>query len=278
MQEIHRFSNDPVTVCGVFHWDVLRLFLRNQAGDHQGRAPVGGYRQPSASTPGAWTSASSTKTARLLEQPRPLPGRADGGHDRKELFETIPEHRSCTAAPASSSRELNTLFQLAALAAEPSRITLAQAETACCSCPTCSPTCSPGSSRPEYTEVYHHPAASTRRKPATGAFDLLERLGHSHPPVHRPSSTPGTVIRPAESDAICEELGVDPVKVPSSPVATHDTGSARWPPCLPQQDDFILHTAAAPGQFSAPWLARAGPERDRQDSTTWPTRAATAAG
>ena len=27
MQEIHRFSNDPVTVCGVFHWDVLRLFF-----------------------------------------------------------------------------------------------------------------------------------------------------------------------------------------------------------------------------------------------------------
>ncbi|MBE6778807.1 MAG: rhamnulokinase, partial [Ruminococcaceae bacterium] len=26
MEEIHRFSNDPVNVCGVFHWDVLRLF------------------------------------------------------------------------------------------------------------------------------------------------------------------------------------------------------------------------------------------------------------
>ena len=26
MEEIHRFSNDPVNIAGVFHWDVLRLF------------------------------------------------------------------------------------------------------------------------------------------------------------------------------------------------------------------------------------------------------------
>ena len=32
MQEIHRFSNDPVTVCGVFHWDVLRLFFEIKQG------------------------------------------------------------------------------------------------------------------------------------------------------------------------------------------------------------------------------------------------------
>ena len=28
MEEIHRFSNDPVTVNGTFYWDVLRLFLK----------------------------------------------------------------------------------------------------------------------------------------------------------------------------------------------------------------------------------------------------------
>ena len=27
MEEVHRFSNDPVTVCGTFYWDVLRLSL-----------------------------------------------------------------------------------------------------------------------------------------------------------------------------------------------------------------------------------------------------------
>ena len=27
MEEIHRFSNDPVTVNGTFYWDVLRLFF-----------------------------------------------------------------------------------------------------------------------------------------------------------------------------------------------------------------------------------------------------------
>ena len=32
MEEIHRFSNDPVKVCGVFQWDVLRLFYEIKQG------------------------------------------------------------------------------------------------------------------------------------------------------------------------------------------------------------------------------------------------------
>ncbi|MBQ2896699.1 MAG: rhamnulokinase [Clostridia bacterium] len=31
-EEMHRFSNDPVEVCGVFHWDVLRLFYEIKQG------------------------------------------------------------------------------------------------------------------------------------------------------------------------------------------------------------------------------------------------------
>ena len=26
MEEIHRFSNDPVELCGHYHWDIFRLF------------------------------------------------------------------------------------------------------------------------------------------------------------------------------------------------------------------------------------------------------------
>ena len=32
MEEVHRFSNDPVTVCGTFYWDVLRLFFEIKQG------------------------------------------------------------------------------------------------------------------------------------------------------------------------------------------------------------------------------------------------------
>ena len=32
MEEIHRFSNDPVTVGGHMYWDVLRLFFEIKAG------------------------------------------------------------------------------------------------------------------------------------------------------------------------------------------------------------------------------------------------------
>ena len=32
MQEIHRFSNDPVSIHGTLYWDVLRLFHEIKAG------------------------------------------------------------------------------------------------------------------------------------------------------------------------------------------------------------------------------------------------------
>ena len=27
MEEIHRYSNDPVEICGHYHWDIFRLFF-----------------------------------------------------------------------------------------------------------------------------------------------------------------------------------------------------------------------------------------------------------
>lgn len=32
MEEIHRFSNDPVMVNGTFYWDILRLFFEIKQG------------------------------------------------------------------------------------------------------------------------------------------------------------------------------------------------------------------------------------------------------
>ena len=32
LEEIHRFSNDPVNVCGTLYWDVLRLFFEIKQG------------------------------------------------------------------------------------------------------------------------------------------------------------------------------------------------------------------------------------------------------
>ncbi len=32
LEEIHRFSNDPVNVCGTLYWDVLRLFHEMKQG------------------------------------------------------------------------------------------------------------------------------------------------------------------------------------------------------------------------------------------------------
>ena len=41
LEELHRFSNDPVTVCGVMYWDVLRLFYEMKQGILKGKQKGG---------------------------------------------------------------------------------------------------------------------------------------------------------------------------------------------------------------------------------------------
>ena len=44
VQELHRFPNDPVSVRGRLHWDVLRLYHEMKTGLHEGSAAGRGGR------------------------------------------------------------------------------------------------------------------------------------------------------------------------------------------------------------------------------------------
>ena len=226
MREIHRFTNDPVTVCGVFHWDVLRLFFEIKQGITKA-VHQGGFDAIGIDTWGV-DFGLLDKKGRLLNNPVHYRDERTVGMMEK-VFETIPAQELYSRTGIQFAR-LNTLFQLAALRQnEPE--TLAQAETLLLM-PDLFAYLLTGVKRAEYTEV----STTQCLDPKTGdwAFDLLERLDiptRLFPPIIDAGQTYGTL-----SAAICEELGCPPVPVIA--VATHDTGSAVA--AVPtQQDDFI---------------------------------------
>ena len=226
MQEIHRFSNDPVTVCGVFHWDVLRLFFEIKQGITKA-VHQGGFDAIGIDTWGV-DFGLLDKKGRLLNNPVHYRDERTVGMIEK-VFETIPAEELYGRTGIQFAR-LNTLFQLAALRQDEPE-TLAQAETLLLM-PDLFAYLLTGVKRAEYTEV----STTQCLDPKTGdwAFDLLERLDiptRLFPPIIDAGQTYGLL-----SDAICEELGCP--KVPVIAVATHDTGSAVA--AVPtQQDDFI---------------------------------------
>ena len=226
MQEIHRFSNDPVTVCGVFHWDVLRLFFEIKQGITKA-VHQGGFDAIGIDTWGV-DFGLLDKKGRLLNNPVHYRDERTVGMIEK-VFETIPAQELYGRTGIQFAR-LNTLFQLAALRQDEPE-TLAQAETLLLM-PDLFAYLLTGVKRAEYTEV----STTQCLDPKTGdwAFDLLERLDiptRLFPPIIDAGQTYGLL-----SDAICEELGCP--KVPVIAVATHDTGSAVA--AVPtQQDDFI---------------------------------------
>ena len=67
LEEVHRFSNDPVSVNGTLYWDVLRLFFEIKQGLTRRSSPADSTA--SASTPGALTSGCSMSSAACSKIP-----------------------------------------------------------------------------------------------------------------------------------------------------------------------------------------------------------------
>ena len=63
IEEMHRFSNDPVLAGGSFHWDVLRVFHEIKPGILNPSTPAIVIFYPSVLIPGVLISACLTKTA-----------------------------------------------------------------------------------------------------------------------------------------------------------------------------------------------------------------------
>lgn len=226
MEEVHRFSNDPVTVCGTFYWDVLRLFFEIKQGITKA-VHQGGFDAIGIDTWGV-DFGLLDKKGRLLNNPVHYRDTRTVGMMEK-VFQTVPQKELYDETGIQMAR-LNTIFQLYSLVQnEPE--TLALADTMLLM-PDLFAYLLTGVKRAEYTEV----STTQMLNPKTGDwhYKLLEKLGiptRILPKIIDAGETYGLL-----SDEICEELGCP--KVPVIAVATHDTGSAVA--SVPsQKDDFI---------------------------------------
>lgn len=142
LEEVHRFSNDPVSVNGTLYWDILRLFFEIKQGLTKAKL-AGGFDSIGIDTWGV-DFGLLDEFGCLLENPvHYRDARTKGMID--EVFKTVPREELYSRT-GIQFMELNTLFQLCSL--KNTVRTFSTGRISCCSCPTFSPICSRAKSRP----------------------------------------------------------------------------------------------------------------------------------
>ena len=214
LKEVHRFSNDPVTVCGTAYWDVLRLFHEIKQGILKAKAD-GGFDSIGIDTWGVDFGLLDAD-GRLLENPVHYRDLRTKGMVEK-AFETIPKEKFYSLT-GIQFMELNTVFQLYSVALQ--RPELLERAKSFLFMPDLFAYFLTGSQVTEYSIATTSQLVDINTK--DWCNEIFEKLGI-------PRSLAGKIIMPGESvrmlsDEICEELGVDKAKVYS--VCGHDTQSA----------------------------------------------------
>jgi len=216
LEEVHRFDNGPVTMAGRLVWDLPRLWQEVSLGLRAAAAKHG--RAVSSVGVDTWGVDFSFLAADgdLLANPvcyrdsrsRGMLAATTAAVPREEIF----------AATGLQFMEINSLYQLMALARADSRV-LAAADRLLM-IPDLFHWLLSGSASNERTN------ASTTQcfDPQTGdwAFPLLDRLGLPRK-IFGPISEPGTVLGPMRPD-VAAETGLQGVRVVLP--GTHDTASA----------------------------------------------------
>ena len=214
MEEIHRFSNDPVIVRGTMYWDILRLFFEIKTGITKA-VNVGGFDAIGIDTWGV-DFGLIDKNGRLLANP--VHYRDSRTHTVPEkVFEIISRDELYSKAGLQFIH-FNTLYQLMYLKLnEPEMLERADKMLMI---PDLFAYMLTGEVKEEATIA----STSNLLNPYTKDwdFDLIEKLD-------LPKSVFAPIVKPGEiygylSDEICEELGC--AKVPIVAVASHDTASA----------------------------------------------------
>ena len=246
LEEIHRFSNDPVNLRGTLYWDVLRLFFEIKQGITKA-VHAGGFDAIGIDTWGVDFGLLDAE-GRLLRNPvHYRDSRTDGMQE--EVFRTIPREQLYDRT-GIQLMNLNTLFQLVAMTKYDGD-TLSRAKTLLF-IPDLFAYFLTGAKRAEFTVA----STSQLLDPKTGGWakELLAGLNIPTdilPEMIEPGQTYGML-----SPEICEELGCP--AVPVIAVGTHDTASAVV--AVPtQEEDFIYIScgaiAAAALVFSVQTLA-----------------------
>lgn len=214
LEEVHRFSNDPVMVGKTLYWDVLRQFFEIKQGLVKSKA-FGPIDSIGIDTWGV-DFGLIDRDGRLLDNPiHYRDTHTQGVMD--QVFAKVPR-REVYDRTGIQFMNFNTLFQLAALKAQ--RPDLLERADAMLLMPDLFVYLLTGHRQSEYT------IASTGQmlNPYTGDWDteLFEKLGLPLNILQK-IVLPGSPIAPL-SAGICAELGVQPI--PVTAVGAHDTASA----------------------------------------------------
>ena len=226
MNEIHRFSNDPVKLQGTFYWDILRLMHEIKQGIVKA-VNAGGFDAIGIDTWGV-DFGLLDKEGKLLGNPLHYRDENTMGII-EEADKVVPKAEIYERTGIQFAR-YNSLFQLYSLATKRPDI-LERAEKMLF-IPDLIAYFLTGEMKAEFTIA----STSQMLDAKTQAWDdeLLEKL--SIPKKILPEIIPCGSISGMLSDEICEELGCK--KVPVIAVASHDTGSAVV--AVPNvTDDFI---------------------------------------
>lgn len=214
LEEVHRFSNDPVSVGGTVYWDVLRLFYEIKQGIIKAKI-AGGFDSIGIDTWGVDFGLIDSE-GKLMENPvHYRDARTAGLVD--EAFKTMPKEK-LYCITGIQFMELNTLFQLIAL--KKYRPWMLERADKMLFMPDLFGYMLTGKMCAEYSIASTSQLIDLDKR--TWSKEILDAFGIKES-VFAPLVQPGTVLGELSKE-ICEECGVDPVPVIS--VCGHDTQSA----------------------------------------------------
>ena len=214
LEEVHRFSNDPVSVGDTVYWDVLRLFYEIKQGIIKAKI-AGGFDSIGIDTWGVDFGLIDSE-GKLMENPvHYRDARTVGLVD--EAFKTMPKEK-LYGITGIQFMELNTLFQLISL--KKYRPWMLERADKMLFMPDLFGYMLTGKMCAEYSIASTSQLIDLGNR--TWSKEILDAFGIKES-IFAPLVQPGTVLGELSKE-ICEECGVDPVPVIS--VCGHDTQSA----------------------------------------------------
>lgn len=227
LREVHRFSNDPVTINGTVYWDVQRLFFEIKQGILKAKED-GGFDSIGIDTWGV-DFGLLRKDGTLIENPIHYRDKRNDG--MAEFSKTYMSHEEMYDITGIQFMDFNTVFQLLSLKENRPYI-LEEADTLLFMPDLLSYMLS-GVKSTEYS------IATTSQMVDLKTHDWSDKIINDlglKKDILTPIVATGTVIGQL-SDEICEELGVPKADIVS--VASHDTQSAiTAAPC--EYEDFAF--------------------------------------